>query len=206
MVKVSEPARVANVPVVGNVTEVLAVDTRVVVKAPEVVRFPPMVIVFPVLATPVPPYWPVTILPFQVVLVDNVLLVKVSDPSSVASVPVVGSITLVLAVDVRVVSKAPLVVRFPPIVIVLSVFATPVPPYCPVIILPFHVVLVDNVLLEKVSEPARVAKVPVVGSVTVVLAVTVRIVSKAPLMVSAGLPVILAYVKLADGSFASKAV
>jgi hypothetical protein len=44
------------VPVVGRVTEVLAVAVSVVVKAPEVVKFPPSVIVLPVLATPVPPY------------------------------------------------------------------------------------------------------------------------------------------------------
>ena len=158
MVKVSEPAKVANVPVVGNVTLVLAVDVIVVVKDPDVVRFPPMVIVFPVLATPVPPYCPVTILPFQVVLVDNVLLVKVSDPANVAKVPVVGNVTEVLAVDARVVVKAPEVVRFPPIVIVLPVLATPVPPYCPVTTLPFQVVLVDNVLLVNDSIPSRVAR------------------------------------------------
>ena len=56
LVKVSEPARVANVPVVGRVIEVLAVYVKVVVKAPEVVKLPPTVIVLPVLATPVPPY------------------------------------------------------------------------------------------------------------------------------------------------------
>ena len=48
------PAVVASVPVVGSVTEVLPVVVSVVVKAPEVVRLPPSVIV-PVLATPVPP-------------------------------------------------------------------------------------------------------------------------------------------------------
>ena len=45
---------VANVPVVGNVTPVAAVIVNVVANAPEVVRFPPSVIV-PVLLTPVPP-------------------------------------------------------------------------------------------------------------------------------------------------------
>ena len=62
LVKVSVPAKVANVPVVGSVTFVAAVEVRVVAKAPEVVKLlavdilPPKVIVFPVLATPVPPY------------------------------------------------------------------------------------------------------------------------------------------------------
>jgi hypothetical protein len=62
LVKVSVPARVAKVPVVGKVTFVKAVEVRVVAKAPEVVKLlavdklPPRVIVFPVLATPVPPY------------------------------------------------------------------------------------------------------------------------------------------------------
>ena len=55
-VNVSEPARVAKVPVVGRVTEVLAVAVKVVVYAPEVVKFPPSVIVLEPLLTPVPPY------------------------------------------------------------------------------------------------------------------------------------------------------
>jgi hypothetical protein len=55
-VNVSVPARVARRPEIGKVTEVFAVEIKVVVYAPEVVRFPPRVIVFPVLFTPVPPY------------------------------------------------------------------------------------------------------------------------------------------------------
>ena len=50
----------------GNVTLVVAVDVSVVANAPEVVKLPPKVIVFPVLATPVPPYWPAITEPFQV--------------------------------------------------------------------------------------------------------------------------------------------
>ena len=63
-VKVSVPAKVAIVPVVGKVTVVGAVLTKVVLKLPEVVNalavviLPPKVIVFPVLSTPVPPYCP----------------------------------------------------------------------------------------------------------------------------------------------------
>jgi len=52
----SVPARVARVPVVGRVTEVLAVVVKPSVCAPVWVKLPPIVIVLPVLATPVPPY------------------------------------------------------------------------------------------------------------------------------------------------------
>ena len=55
LVSVSAPASVARVPAVGRVTLVGAVEVRVVAKAPDVVRLPPRVIVFPVLFTPVPP-------------------------------------------------------------------------------------------------------------------------------------------------------
>jgi len=58
LVKVSVPAKVAKVPVVGSVTVVAAAEVNVVENAPEVVRFPPSVIIFPVLATPVPPLAP----------------------------------------------------------------------------------------------------------------------------------------------------
>ena len=44
------------------------------------------------------------------------------------SVPEVGSVTLVFPVTVRVVVKAPEVVRLPPRVIVLAPLFTPVPP------------------------------------------------------------------------------
>ncbi len=49
---------VANVPDVGNVTDVAPVNVPVRSNAPEVVKFPPSVIVLPVLATPVPPRVP----------------------------------------------------------------------------------------------------------------------------------------------------
>ena len=58
LVSVSVPAKVASVPVVGNVTEVRAVEVNVVANAPEVVKLPPSVIVLPVFATPVPPLAP----------------------------------------------------------------------------------------------------------------------------------------------------
>jgi hypothetical protein len=55
LVNVSVPSRVARVPVVGRVKVVVAVAVRVVVNAPDVVKFPPSVIVLEPLFTPVPP-------------------------------------------------------------------------------------------------------------------------------------------------------
>ena len=55
LVKVSVPPNVLNVPVVGRVTLVAAVLFNVEANAPEVVKFPPSVIVFDPLFTPVPP-------------------------------------------------------------------------------------------------------------------------------------------------------
>ena len=133
MVKVSVPAKVAKVPVVGKVTFVDAVLVSVVAKLPDVVKsfpveiLPPRVIVFPVFATPVPPFAPgnVPVTPVlngnPVTFVNtpeegvpnagvvnvglvNVLLVKVSVPPSVAKVPVVGKVTFVDAVLVSVVA------------------------------------------------------------------------------------------------------
>jgi hypothetical protein len=51
--------------------------------------------------------------PPLIVGVVRVLLVKVSDPARVASVPVVGSVTLVVPVVVNVSANAPEVVRLP---------------------------------------------------------------------------------------------
>jgi hypothetical protein len=56
LVNVSDPANVARVPVVGRVTEVFALVVKPRVCAPVCVKLPPMVIVFPELFTPVPPY------------------------------------------------------------------------------------------------------------------------------------------------------
>jgi hypothetical protein len=84
-----------------------------------------------------------------------VLFVNVSAPFSVASVPVTGNVTFVgpVVVSVRsfagVVVKAPPVVILPPRVIVFAPLSTPVPPYWPVIIPPFHVPVdtVPNVVI-----------------------------------------------------------
>ena len=85
----------------------------------------------------------------------RVLFVSVSDPARVARVPVVGRVTLVVAVAVRVVANAPEVVKFPPRVIVLPVFATPVPPYCQVTTVPFHtpVAIVPTLVSEEPVTP-----------------------------------------------------
>ena len=82
LVRVSVPFRVARVPVVGRVNVVVPVVVSVTLFAPEVVKspsveiLPPRVMVLPVLATPVPPYWPVITLPFHVpdVTVPNVVM------------------------------------------------------------------------------------------------------------------------------------
>lgn len=53
-------------------------------------------------------------------------------------VPLVGKVTSVVPDVLRMVAFAPKVVRLPPRVIVLFVFAIPVPPYCPGITAPFQ--------------------------------------------------------------------
>ena len=53
----------------------------------------------------------------------KVLLVKVSEPAKVASVPVVGSVTPVAPVTVKAVAKAPEIVN-----VLAALFDTPVPP------------------------------------------------------------------------------
>ena len=69
--------------------------------------------------------------------VDADLLVKVSTPSKVDKVPVVGKVILVLPEVVNdkeyapVVLKDPAVDRLPPRVIVLPLLFTPVPPFAP---------------------------------------------------------------------------
>ena len=79
----------------------------------------------------------------------SVLLVSVSAPAKVERVPVSGRVMLVVAVVVRVVAWAPEVVKLPPNVMVLPLLSTPVPPYWPVITVPFHVpvVIVPRVVM-----------------------------------------------------------
>ena len=105
---------------------------------------------------------------------ERVLLDKVSLFANVAKTPDDGSVRFVVLLEVKVMSNAGVVVKLPPTVIVLLEFATPVPPYIPAITLPFQVLLVRVFALESVI------KVPDDGSVTFVLAPTVRVVLNAP--------------------------
>jgi hypothetical protein len=150
LLKVSVPARVARVPVVGRVTPVVAVRVRVRAKAPEVVTFPPRVMVFPEFATPVPPYNPATTVAFQtpVVIVPTETSEERVVTAVFTKVPEVGRVTLVVPVTVRVVAKAPEVTKLPPRVMVLAPLLTPVPPYVPVTIDPFQV---PAVMVPKVT-------------------------------------------------------
>lgn len=67
------------------------------------------------------------VVPLKIGLV-KVLFAKVSVPDKVAKVPLVGSVTDVAAVVVRMVAKLPDVLKFPPKVRVLDPLFTPVPP------------------------------------------------------------------------------
>ena len=139
LLRVSVPARVASVPVVGSVMLVLFVVVRVSVCAPEcvndpaVLMFPPSVMVYAPLFTPVPPYVEPTRLPCHVLPVESVLLVSVSVRARVARVlVVVGRVTVAEPEFVRMLAMVGVV----------------------------------RVLLVSVSVPARVASVPVAGRVT----------------------------------------
>ena len=175
-VKVSVPANVASVPVVGSVTPVAPVVVKVVANAPLVIRelLSAKVRVAPVagavsatlftlvaVATPM----------FGVIKAGEVkvLLVKVSVPASVARVPVVGKVTFVAAVDVNVVANAPDVAR-----VLLSAKVSVAAVAGAVIANLFTDVAVAtpmfgvvNVLFVKVSVPVRVARVPPAGKITV---------------------------------------
>ena len=61
----------------------------------------------------------------------KVLFDKVSVPAKVAKVPIRGSVTFVVFVAFNVVSKAPVVTKLPPNLMVLSVLSQPVPPFLP---------------------------------------------------------------------------
>jgi hypothetical protein len=121
---------VANVPDVGKVTLVAPVNVRVAAYAPLVVKLPPSVTVDEPLLIPVPPYVGEIIVPPQTPV--PIMPTLDSDDSVVTaeltSVPEVGRVTLVAPVTVNVVLKAPLVVKFPPSVMVDAPLFTPVPP------------------------------------------------------------------------------
>ena len=96
----------------------------------------------------------------------------------VINVPVVGSVTLVNPVVVKVKALAPDVVKLPPSVIVLEPLLTPVPPYVAPTTEPFQVpdviVPTDTKLVSAVT--AVLTSVPDVGNVTLVDAVEVMVV------------------------------
>lgn len=87
-----------NVPVVGNVTEVFPEVTNATVWVLEpIVVLPLTVIVLPVFATPVPPYWPATTVPFQVpvaIVPTDVRLEESTFEASVAPVSAPAALTV----------------------------------------------------------------------------------------------------------------
>ena len=76
-------------------------------------------------------------------------------PVSVASVPAVGKVTFVVPVVVKVVLKAPTVVRLPPSVIVRDPLLTPVPPFEGSMIVALHVSVVMVPTVINALEPAN---------------------------------------------------
>ena len=147
-VSISVPAKVAMVPVVGNITSVAAVVLNVILApdpvTPVVIRFAPVVIDPPSVislvlsfATPVPPLTGliIPVICWPPIELDDTSLI-------VASLPDNGSSKTVGPVVLNVMSEAlkpvvPVVVKFlaiftsPPRVIVLPVLSTPVPPLAP---------------------------------------------------------------------------
>ncbi len=136
----------------------------------------------------------------------SVLLVSVSLPARVVSVPVVGIVTLVMPVAVSVIAKPPEVAKpaandkFPArSMVLLLLFTLNVRMRCefspeseastssltlPVSLMPRATAVLMlgavSVLLVSVSMPVNVARVPVVGSVTFVAPVAVSVVANAP--------------------------
>lgn len=85
-VRVSEPARVLKVPVVGSVTFVAPVVVSVSEFAPDVTKFPASVIVLEPLLTPVPPYVEPITDPFHVPVVIVPRVVKLEEVTPDANV------------------------------------------------------------------------------------------------------------------------
>lgn len=139
LVNVSVPSKVAKTPVVGKVSvdaavvfkviaEALEPVVPVVVNAAPVNKLPPSVIVFE-FAIPVPPFAGATT---PVICPPEKLPPAIaSNWAVVAKVPLVGTVTFVAPVVVNVKLFAPLVVKFPPSVIVFPVLSMPVPPFDP---------------------------------------------------------------------------
>jgi hypothetical protein len=181
-VKVSDPANVESVPVVGKVTPVVPLQVRVIPNAPEVIKLPPSAIVRVALV---------------VGAVIATLLIDVAVATPKTGVTKVGLVAKTLTpVPVSSVNNALRLVLDG----VAKNVAAPVPrPETPVEIgrlvqlvrVPLDgvpntgVVKVGlvRVLLVSVSEPAKVDKVPVVGSVTPVVAVAVKVTAYAPAVI-----------------------
>ena len=95
-----DPVVANKVPEVGKVTAVVPVIVNVEANAPEVVRFPPRVMVFPELFTPVPPFTPAS---RPVIFVErsiepaSILFVTLPDPMVVARLPAIVVISPVNA-------------------------------------------------------------------------------------------------------------
>ena len=138
-VNTSVPSKVANSPEVGKVSVLGAVVLNViadafdpvvpvVVNAAPVNKLPPSVIVFE-FAIPVPPFAGATT---PVICPPEKLPPAIaSNCAVVAKVPLVGNVTLVAPVVVKVRPFDPLVTKLPPNVIVFPVLSTPVPPFDP---------------------------------------------------------------------------
>lgn len=114
---VTELPNAVTVPLVGSVSAVVPVTVRVVPKAPLRDKFPPRVIVFPVLLTPVPPYWPATVLPCHV-------------PDAIVPTVVSDDVTTLEASVVPVILAAATLPALPdtePVIVAVTVSAASVP-------------------------------------------------------------------------------
>jgi hypothetical protein len=109
----------------------------------------------------------------------NVLLVRVSTPARVDKVPAVGKVTLVPPVEVKVVAKAPVVANVEAAKDKVAAELVTVTLFKDVAVATPNVGVVKvgavRVLFVRVSTPARVARVPVVGSVTDVPAIATNV-------------------------------
>ena len=125
------------------------------------------------------------------VILLTVLFVNVSVPDNVARVPLIGNVTLVEAVEFNVVAKAPACVKLAAVVNELAFANVNVLVLFVIVILLIVVAVAAprlgvvnvgdvNVLFVRVSVPANVANVPVVGKVTLVAADETNVVAKAP--------------------------
>ena len=128
----------------------------------------------------------------------SLALVRAAPVVVLNKVPVVGNVTVVVFVIVKVDAKAPDVVKFPPSVKVLVPLLTPVPPRAGESV-PVHPAVIEAAFTSAVvGDPPRVNvtfvslalvsaapvvvlnRVPVVGNVTVVAPVIVNVEAKAP--------------------------